>query len=586
MVDPARIALWAFDARPWPAFPRALDVWADGANWEAGHWLNGRLGSAPVGDLLWRVLGEYGIDAVEAGTVEGVLDGFSIDRPMSARDALEGLARAFGVEAVERGERLVLLGRAGPPVASLATEDLVDEEERHPLSVTRGETQDLPAELSIAFAETDADFRATAVTSRRIAGGAARVSGLQLSAAADPGEMALRGEALLHRLWAARDRAAFALPPSALRLEPGDAVTIAGAGGPAAFRLTGLEGGPMRRAEAESLAPPVRARRPRPDRHAWEGPAGIGRPAVAILALPPLTEAEPVPLAFCAAAADPWRGPYRVWRGGEGLGDEAVGTLERPSLMGRTLTALAAGRPWRWDRGAALTVELVTGALSGQPEAAVLGGANAMALSHPDGGWEVLQFRDAVLVAERTYILSRLIRGQRGTEHLTGPVPPGATIVLLDGPLVPLGTGLDLVGRPFRYRIGSAVLLAADPAMAEVEATADLTALTPFAPVHARARREADGIRIAWTRRTRLGGDGWDVAEVALGEAGERYRLTIRAADGTPVRDVETEAPAHLYAAAEETADFGAPQTVLRLSIVQVSAVAGPGHALDAVLAL
>ncbi|MGQ3357149.1 MAG: GTA baseplate fiber-binding domain-containing protein, partial [Phreatobacter sp.] len=261
-------------------------------------------------------------------------------------------------------------------------------------------------------------------------------------------------------------------------------------------------------------------------------------------------------------------------------------TLERPSLMGRTLTPLGAGRPWLWDRGASLTVELVGGALAGQPEAAVLGGANALALAHPDGGWEVLQFRDAVLLAARTYALSQLIRGQRGTEHLTGPVPPGASVVMLDGPLVPLGSGLDLVGRPFRYRIGSSVLLAADPAVAEVEATADMTALTPFAPVHVRARREAEGIRISWIRRTRLGGDGWDVAEVGLGEAAERYLLTIRAADGAPLRSVETAAPAHLYPAADEAADFGAPQAALRLSIAQVSAVAGPGHALDAVLVL
>ncbi|MDP2800409.1 MAG: glycoside hydrolase/phage tail family protein [Phreatobacter sp.] len=586
MIDPACIALWAFDARPWPAFPRAGDIWADGTNWETGHWLNGRLGAAPVGDLMRAVLADHGIAAVEADTVEGVLDGFSIDRPMTARDALEGLARAFGVDGVERGEGLVLLGRAAPAVAVLTTGDLVEEEERATLAVTRGETQDLPAELSVAFAETDADFRATAVTSRRIAGGGSRVSGLSLSAAADPGEMTLRAEALLHRLWASRDRAAFALPPSALRFEPGDAVTIAGEGGAPAFRLTGLEGGLMRRAEAESLAAPVRARRPRPARRAYDGPAGVGRPAVAILALPPLTEAEPAPLAFCAAAADPWRGPYSVWRGGEGLGDTAVGTLERPSLMGRTLTALAPGRPWRWDRGGGVTVELVTGALAGQPEAAVLDGANAMALRHPDGGWEVLQFRDAMLVADRTYLLSRLMRGQRGTEHRTGPVPPGAVCVLLGGPLVSLGTGLDLVGRPFRYRIGSAVLLAADPAVAQVDATADLTALTPFAPVHARARREAEGIRIAWTRRTRLGGDGWDVAEIGLGEAAERYRLTILDADGTPLRSVETTAPFHLYVAAEEIADFGAPQALLRLTVAQVSAIAGPGHALDVVIAL
>ncbi|MDP3547451.1 MAG: glycoside hydrolase/phage tail family protein, partial [Phreatobacter sp.] len=450
MIDPARIALWAFDARPWPAFPRAADTWADGANWDTGHWLNGRLGAAPVGDLMRAVLADHGITAVDAEAVEGVLDGFSIDRPMTARDALEGIARAFGVDLVEQADRLVLSGRPPPPAGNLSVDGCVDEDDRYPLSVTRGDRDDLPAELSIAYAETDADFRASAVTTRRLAGGSSRVSGLSLSAAGDPGEMTLRAEGLLHRLWSGRDAAAFALPPSALRYEPGDALVIAGPAGDMAVRITALEGTLMRRVEAESLAPAVRGRKPKPAHRAYDGPAGEGRPAVAILDLPPLSEAEPVPLSWCAVAAEPWRGPYTVWRGGEGLGDEPVASLLRPSLMGRTSSPLAGGRPWLWDRGPGVTVELVSGALSGLPEAAVLGGANGCAIRHADGNWEVMQFRDALLVADRTYVLRPLLRGQRGTEHQTGPVAAGALVVMLDGPLASLGTGLDLVGRPFR----------------------------------------------------------------------------------------------------------------------------------------
>ena len=48
MVDPAHLHLWAWDARPYPYFPECTDVWSDGANWERGHWLNGRLGSVTL----------------------------------------------------------------------------------------------------------------------------------------------------------------------------------------------------------------------------------------------------------------------------------------------------------------------------------------------------------------------------------------------------------------------------------------------------------------------------------------------------------------------------------------------------------
>ena len=46
MVDVSAIHLWTWDARPYPVFPAATDIWSDGPNWQTGHWLTGRLGAA------------------------------------------------------------------------------------------------------------------------------------------------------------------------------------------------------------------------------------------------------------------------------------------------------------------------------------------------------------------------------------------------------------------------------------------------------------------------------------------------------------------------------------------------------------
>jgi hypothetical protein len=51
MIDVARAHAWAWDARPWPAFPHDLERWSDGANWQKGHWLTGRLDAVPL-DLV------------------------------------------------------------------------------------------------------------------------------------------------------------------------------------------------------------------------------------------------------------------------------------------------------------------------------------------------------------------------------------------------------------------------------------------------------------------------------------------------------------------------------------------------------
>ena len=64
------------------------------------------------------------------------------------------------------------------------------------------------------------------------------------------------------------------------------------------------------------------------------------------------------------------------------------------------------------------------------------------------------------------------------------------------------------------------------------------------------------------------------------------YRLVIRDAAGAARRTVETTEPAFLYASAAELADFGSALTAIRLSIAQLSAVAGEGRALEAVLPL
>ena len=66
MVDTDRIHVYAWDARPFPAFPNDISSWGDGDNWRFGHWLNGRNTSA----------------------LEGVVAGYAIDRLMSAREAL------------------------------------------------------------------------------------------------------------------------------------------------------------------------------------------------------------------------------------------------------------------------------------------------------------------------------------------------------------------------------------------------------------------------------------------------------------------------------------------------------------------
>ncbi len=101
MIPAERISLYTWDARPYPAFPNALDVWSDGGNWEFGHWLTGRVGGGPLAAVVRAILEEYGFLRYSVAGLTGSLDGFVIDRIMSARATLQPLELAFFFDAVE-----------------------------------------------------------------------------------------------------------------------------------------------------------------------------------------------------------------------------------------------------------------------------------------------------------------------------------------------------------------------------------------------------------------------------------------------------------------------------------------------------
>ncbi|WGD30401.1 glycoside hydrolase/phage tail family protein [Ancylobacter sp. WKF20] len=585
MIDPAAIYAWTWDARPFPVFPLATDVWADGANWSNGHWLNGRLGGAPLAELCERLAADAGV-TLEAGALTGVIDGYVVDRPMSVRAALEPLARAFGFDLIERAAGLTLRPRGGAVVARLTDEDLLAGEDVPAPSFTRADEADLPLSLMLGFTDGTSDYRRATAASRRLAGAARAQTGEDVAMVADPALAAALAERALQDAWATRESGRLAVPLSRLALEPGDVVELDRDGRVRLFEITATEDREARSLSLRSIDPSVFALAVRTGETATPVlPPSYGPPELMLLDLPLLTASEPPVLAWLAAVAAPWPGALAVWRAVDGASFERIGTMAAPALTGATLTALSPGALWRFNRAAVLEVELDAGLIAGASEEAVLGGANALALIGADGV-EVLQFIEAELIGTRRWRLSGLLRGQLGTEARAGAVwPAGTRLVRLDRNLFAAASGLDLVGRAVTYRVGRADRDHGDAGVAEIAGTVGSTALRPLAPVHARARRTVAGVSLSWTRRTRRDGDSWDLAEVPLAEEAEAYRVEVLAG-ATVRRTLTTATPRVVYPAADEIADFGVPQATLSVRIVQLSAAIGAGQPLTVTLTI
>ncbi|RDJ22987.1 hypothetical protein DWF00_06385 [Bosea caraganae] len=579
MVDPANIFVWTWDARPFPAFPDLQSVWADGPNWETGHWINGRLEGTPVDRLIRAILADFGLPMPDELVVDGFVDGYVLDRPLSARAVLEPLAQAFGFDVTMSAGRLSLRGRGGKLSRALGFDELLLDRDGRPYELRRAQESELPRELRLSYSDGDSDYRRATARSRRLAGAAIRENSVETAIVTRPAEGQRLADQRLQEAWAGRETIELDLSPRCIDLEPGDVVSLPVDGHDRLYRLTRISDGTSRKASGRAVEPAIYAsagvkgpgRVPRP------APSLPGRPMVVPLDLP-IVRTQPVPLLSLAAFASPWPGALAIWRADPGGPFTLHSLVEAPSIVGETLTALPPGPLWRTDRSAALDVKLRGGTLSAVSPEAALAGANALALLDAAGSVEIVTVARVELIGPQRFRLSELIRGLGGSEPAAArSLPAGSRVIVLDGAAVPLATELADLGRPSRYRIGPVQLDLGDPALAEITATATGTALLPLAPVHPRARRSSAGVTFSWIRRSRIDGDSWDLTEIPLGEEVERYEIGLLNDAGT-IRTGVAATQSWLYPAAQELADFGSSQAEFELVIAQTSAIMGRGQ--------
>jgi hypothetical protein len=139
------------------------------------------------------------------------------------------------------------------------------------------------------------------------------------------------------------------------------------------------------------------------------------------------------------------------------------------------------------------------------------------------------------------------------------------------------------VGLDITWRIGPASRSHGDDAYREETTVPLARALRPLPPCQLRARRAVGGVEFSWIRQTRLDGDNWELADVPLAEAAERYELEFLEGDVVK-RSLILDQPNHFYADADQLADFGSTPSSFDIRVSQLSAVYGSGAATKATL--
>lgn len=583
MLDLPYCHVWTWDARPFPEFPARTDVWADGDNWRRGHWLTGRAGQSALADIVGDLARRAGLDGLDASSLRGVLAGFRINQSVTARAVLEQLGAAFGFAIADRaaGPSVLPVQTDAAPLA-LSRDQLADPGEgAERLAFTRAAPDELPAEARLIFSADDGDYRSGAVSARGLDHVREGAVEIRLPALADRSLAQGWARAVLSRARAEGESARLLAPPSLVALEPGDAVTLDAGPAGRTWRVATLDGLAARSAELTGApAGPSLIAGPEPGAANTAPPPS--RPLLRLLDLPlSPDEGEARDGLWAAAWSDPWPGEMVVFAGADLQSATERARINAPAFCAVLTAGLAPGFEGRWDTASAVELRLSSGAVSSADAAAVLSGANRLAVETASG-WEVLAFRGAVLTGPDTWRLSGLLRGLGGSP--TTGAASGARAVVLDGAGAVLPVSLEERGAPLVVAAVPPGRALTDPSVRVIEALYEGVDRRPLRPVHLRTRWSGDALSLSWIRRGRINGDAWTSGEVALGEERELYRVRLIDETGALAMEVETEQALHEVSASALASLALGDLALARFTVAQIGASYGPGVETGAVL--
>jgi hypothetical protein len=590
MLDPADICIWAWDARPFPAFPLHGETWRDGDNWQLGHWLNGRLGGIAVGDLINAILADQGLAAAEVTRADGVASGYLIENPTTARAAIEPVVRTFGLGATETAKGLSFSTSGQGDFRLLDSQMVVIEEDAPSIQRFRDPDTALPARAELDFRDQMNDHQSASADARKpgTASNAETFLGF-------PGVLA-RGAAQalvtdwLRRQWHGREQIALAVPAGEAAAVPGTIFGLLDDERRFEYLVTEVETGLSSRIKArrfQRAAPtPWLAR----DMTTSVADDLVTGPPFAVLLDLPLSSASRTPeeQLRVAARAKPWR-VQTVLVSPEDSGFEARGVVPQRATVGYLAESLnGGGFEGRLDEGGAVVVDLLDGELSSVSPAQLLNGANAAAIHARNDVWEIVQFRDAQEIAASRWRLTGLLRGQLGTnDAMLAGADAGCTFVLLNDAVVPAGLRPGEAGLTLNWRVGPRGFDISDAYFTSLTAAGGLRAQLPLSPVHLSGGFQPNGdFGVSWTRRGRIGADDWRPADIPLGEETESYSVAVAAAGGEVVRTETVDSPGWTYEAAEIASDFPQMPDAIEVTVRQISAAVGPGIPASAILPL
>jgi hypothetical protein len=524
---------------------------------------------------------------IDVSSLTGNVIGYSIGRQSTIRASLQQLMTAFMFDAVESGGKIKFVPRGTSSVATILQDNLAAHVEGENLpdliTIRRQQELELPKRMSITFINNDADYQAGYQYAARIATDSVDEQSIELAIVMTNDQAAKIADTVLYGMWLARETHQFQVGIEHIALEPCDVITLQIENATYISRITTVEfGAPgllvLQGAAEDSAVYSSEA-------SAENGGGGLtdqtllpaGPTELRLLDIPILRAIDNNSGFYMAAS-----GYYEGWKGASVVqsADNAVWnqvkTFLSSSVIGVANSILGGGLTTIPDQANTVNIRINKGELSSITDDQLLLGGNLAAL-----GSEIIQFQDAVLQADGTYILSHFLRGRFGTEWATESHILYEEFTLLnENSLQRILVDENTISTKRYYKavtLGSTV-------DASISKTFTFTGVgfKPYAPSHSKGSRDvSNNLTLTWIRRARYGGEWRDNVDVPLGETSENYEVEI--INGSAVlRTIAVTSQSASYTAVQQTSDGLTPGNPVHIKIYQLSTTVGRGTPAEA----
>lgn len=512
------------------------------------------------------------------------VNGIVVGARTEAARIMEMVALANRLDIVESGGRVRAVPRTGTPVLSIPAAHIGASADGEPVpfvETARAQEVELPREFEVKYNSEAQDFQQFSQVARRTTRWSENQDAVAFPMSLPDRYARYLADSLLLEQWVSRTTYRLTLPYQYLRLDPGDVIQVPNeVGGLDTMRVVEISAGLLAQIEVRGVADDAAVYAD--PGHAAAVPPGIPPGAVLHPAATLIAHEHNAPTDWHANTAIIFMaaGSGRAgWHGGtveveprlqrhERHMERTIGSISGRDLLGRTVAGgagvLPPGPVGVLDTASAVTVDMLSGLPVSIAEDTMIRDLDNLAVI----GREIVQYQTATLVSGTTYLLSRFLRGRRGTEYAVDSHVSGEPVVMLgeDPEAFPYHMRHHGTTASFRLLERGRDYSAGLPAFG-APIVLECRSRMPYAPVHLRAAGDRSAgtapVTLSWVRRVRIDGGLRAWADAPLDETAERYDLEVWNAGMTVLlRTVSgLTGPTWTYSVADQTANAvqGAP---------------------------